>query len=225
MNRRGRITVAKRENISSSVIRRLPRYYRFLLEFEKQGLTHISSKELAKRMSTTASQVRQDFNCFGEFGQQGIGYSVEQLREEIENILGIKRHYPAVLIGAGNIGTAIANQVMFDSQCFDLVGIFDNDADKIGKKIRDVAIMSTDDIERFCRENTVVTAILCVPRGAVDELAHRIYNMGVRSFWNFSHYDLSMSFPDIIVENVHLSDSLMALCFRINQEQSKTAGF
>lgn len=209
--------MAKRENISSSVIRRLPRYYRFLLDLERQGIARISSKELAVRMSTTASQVRQDFNCFGEFGQQGIGYSVEQLRDEIETILGIKQHYPSILVGAGNIGTAIANQVIFESRCFDLVGIFDKDINKVGKKIKDIPIMSTDDIECFCNKTTVMTAILCVPKEAAESLSHRLYDIGIRSFWNFSHYDLSVSLPDVIVENVHLSDSLMALCFRLNQ--------
>lgn len=171
-------------------------------------------------MSLTASQVRQDFNCFGEFGQQGIGYSVRKLRDEIANILGIDCHYPAVLIGAGNIGTAIANQVVFDNRCFDLVGIFDKDEKKVGSKIMDITIKSTDEIEFFCENTPVVTAILCVPKSAVEELADRLYKIGIRSFWNFSHYDLSMSFPNIIVENVHLSDSLMELCFRINQEQT-----
>lgn len=213
--------MAKRENISSSVIRRLPRYYRFLNEIEKQGVSHISSRELARKMRLTASQIRQDFNCFGEFGQQGIGYSVKQLRDEIEGILGIRCHYPAVLVGAGNIGTAIANQVIFDSNCFDLVGIFDKDEEKIGSKIKNIKIMSTDYIEEFCFSTPVKTAILCVPKSAAEELSRRLYNLGVRSFWNFSHYDLGMRFPDVIVENVHLSDSLMALCFMINQEQSK----
>lgn len=212
--------MAKRENISSSVIRRLPRYYRFLRELEKQGITHVSSKELAKRMRSTASLVRKDLNCFGEFGQQGIGYNVAQLRDEIENVLGVKCHYPAVLIGAGNIGTAIANQVIFDNKCFDLVGIFDKDESKVGNYIRDIIIQSTDNIESFCEKSNVTAAILCVPKNAVEELADRLYSVGVRSFWNFSHYDLNMKFSNVIVENVHLSDSLMELCFRINQGQS-----
>ena len=212
--------MGKRENISSSVIRRLPRYYRFLRDIDKEGITHVSSNELAKRMRSTASQVRQDFNCFGEFGQQGIGYSVKQLREEIENILGIKCHYPAVLVGAGNIGTAIANQVIFENRCFDLIGVFDKDPMKIDKKIGSITIMHTDEIEPFCTSNSVVTAILCVPKSAVEELSQRLYDVGVRSFWNFSHYDLNMKFKNVIVENVHLSDSLMQLCFRINQTQS-----
>ncbi|MBQ2153174.1 MAG: redox-sensing transcriptional repressor Rex, partial [Clostridia bacterium] len=129
--------MAKKDNISSSVIQRLPRYYRFLNELDKEGITHVNSGELARRMRSTASQVRQDFNCFGEFGQQGIGYSVKSLTKEIENILGIKNRYPAILIGAGNIGTAIANHLTFENRCFKLIGIFDNDENKIGSDVAD----------------------------------------------------------------------------------------
>ena len=213
--------MAKRENISSSVVRRLPRYYRFLRELDNQGISHVSSNELAKRMSSTASQVRQDFNCFGEFGQQGIGYSVVQLREEIESILGIKSLYPAILVGAGNIGTAVANQVIFEHRCFDLIGVFDSDEAKIGTSISGIEVRSTDELERFCKDNEIITAIICVPKRAVEELADRLYGCGVRSFWNFSHFDIGMKYSDVIVENVHLADSLMQLCFRINEEQNK----
>lgn len=213
--------MAKRDNISSSVVRRLPRYYRFLRELDNQGISHISSGELAKRMRSTASQVRQDFNCFGEFGQQGIGYSVVQLREEIEGILGIKTLYPAILIGAGNIGTAVANQVIFEHRCIDLIGIFDSSPSKVGSVINGVDVRHTDELEGFCEKNEVVTAIICVPKKAVEELADRLYACGVRSFWNFSHFDIGMKYGDVVVENVHLSDSLMQLCFRINEEQAK----
>lgn len=210
------------KSISSSVIRRLPRYYRFLSELDKQGITHVSSGELAKRMCSTASQVRQDFNCFGEFGQQGIGYSVQKLRAEIENILGIKCHYPAVLIGAGNIGRAIANQVIFENRCFDLVGVFDKDEYKIGQKIGELTILHTDEIESFCKANSIIAAIICVPKQAAGSLCERLYKVGVRNFWNFSHFDLNLKFENVIVENVHLSDSLMQLCFRITQEVNNT---
>ncbi len=170
-------------------------------------------------MRSTASQVRQDFNCFGEFGQQGIGYSVTQLREEIEGILGVKCLYPAILIGAGNIGTAIANQVAYENRCFDLIGIFDKDEKKIGTEISGIEVRSTDEIEAFCRKNNVTAAIICVPRKAVEELAERLYSSGIRSFWNFSHFDIGMKYEDVIVENVHLGDSLMELCFRITQNK------
>ena len=169
-------------------------------------------------MGSTASQVRQDINCFGEFGQQGIGYSVVQLREEIENVLGVESLYPAILIGAGNIGTAIANQVCFEKRCLDLVGIFDKDPTKIGSVISGIKVLDADEIERFCREKSIVTVIICVPKKAVEELSQRLYSCGIRSFWNFSHYDISEHFDDVVVENVHLSDSLMQLCFHITQK-------
>ncbi len=212
--------MAKRENISSSVIRRLPRYYRFLRELDSQGVTHVSSGELSRRMRSTASQVRQDLNCFGEFGQQGIGYNVPMLRDVIEDILGIKCMYPAILIGAGNIGLAIANQVMFEGRCFELIGIFDKDPDKIGSTVGELTIQSIGRLESFCSSHNVSTAILCVPKTAVEPIAETLYNAGVRSFWNFSHYDLSMKFDNIIVENVHISDSLMQLCFRLKKKNN-----
>ena len=211
------ISMAKRENISASVVRRLPRYYRFLRELDKQGVSHVSSSELANKMGSTASQVRQDLNCFGGFGHQGIGYSVAQLRDEIENILGIKCLYPAILVGAGNIGTAIANQVISENRCIDLIGIFDKDPRRIGTVIGGITVDDTQAIERFCRERQVVTAIICVPKSAVEEISQRLYNCGIHSFWNFSHFDISDKFPDVVVENVHLSESLMELCFKITQ--------
>ncbi len=212
--------MAKRENISSSVIRRLPRYYRFLRELDAMGVTHVSSGELAKRMRSTASQVRQDLNCFGEFGQQGIGYNVAMLRDVIEDILGIKSLYPAILIGAGNIGLAIANQVIFEGRCFELIGIFDKDTEKIGKTVGELKIQDIDELKSFCDNKRVSTAILCVPKSAVEPIAETLYGAGVRSFWNFSHYDLNMKFDNVIVENVHLSDSLMQLCFRLKKQNN-----
>ncbi len=212
--------MAKRENISSSVIRRLPRYYRFLRELDAMGVTHVSSGELAKRMRSTASQVRQDLNCFGEFGQQGIGYNVAMLRDVIEDILGIKSLYPAILIGAGNIGLAIANQVIFEGRCFELIGIFDKDTEKIGKTVGELKIQDIDELKSFCDNKRVSTAILCVPKSAVEPIAETLCGAGVRSFWNFSHYDLNMKFDNVIVENVHLSDSLMQLCFRLKKQNN-----
>ena len=212
--------MAKRENISSSVIRRLPRYYRFLRELDSQGVTHVSSGELSRRMRSTASQVRQDLNCFGEFGQQGIGYNVSMLRDVIEDILGIKSMYPAILIGAGNIGHAIANQVMFEGRCFELIGIFDKDPAKIGSMVNDLSILDIKQLVPFCKAHYVSTAILCVPKQAVEPIAEALYDSGIRSFWNFSHYDLNMKFDDVIVENVHISDSLMQLCFRLKKQNN-----
>lgn len=208
--------MARKENISASVIKRLPRYYRFLGELKFQGVERISSKELAKKMQTTASQVRQDFNCFGGFGQQGFGYNVEQLYNEIKHILGLNNKYKAILIGVGNLGRAVAAHMSFEERGFELIGIFDQNPDLFGQKIRDIAIQNTDNIEAFCKENSPKVAILCIPKNAVGELSKRLYNSGIKCYWNFSHYDLSVEYDDVVVQNVHMSDSLMILCYKIS---------
>lgn len=213
--------MSKRENISMSVIRRLPRYYRFLTRLMEKGVTRISSKELSLQMGLTASQIRQDLNCFGGFGQQGYGYIVEQLQAEIGNILGLSNGYKAVLIGAGNLGQAIASHMSFEKQGFSLVGIFDNSPGKIGTTINSLTVRGVDELENFCREQHPVMAVLCVPRDSVGELAERLYSLGVKNFWNFSHYDISMKYRDTVVENVHLNDSLMTLCYRISDRDEE----
>ena len=205
----------KRENISMSVIRRLPRYYRFLTQLREKGITRISSTELSAKLGLTASQIRQDLNCFGGFGQQGYGYIVEQLCKEIGNILGLQKGYKAILIGAGNLGQAIASHMSFDADGFLLTGIFDSSPFKIGNKINGIEVSDMSTLEAFCARVKPVMAILCVPREAVDALSDRLYAIGIRCFWNFSHYDIAVKYPDAIVENVHLNDSLMTLCYQI----------
>lgn len=210
--------MAKRDNISMLVIRRLPRYYRFLTELQAEGVMRISSKELADKMKLTASQVRQDFNCFGGFGQQGYGYSVEQLKNEIESILGINVTKKAILVGAGNLGRAVASHMAFEPKGINLIGIFDKNEQLIGTRLRNVIIANTSQIELFCKKNAPNLAILCVPKDAAQTLSRRLYAMGIRYYWNFSHYDLTTDYPDVIVENVHMSDSLMTLCYRISDD-------
>lgn len=216
----------KNEKISSPVIRRLPRYYRFLGELLEKGVTRISSRQLSEKMGFTASQIRQDLNCFGGFGQQGYGYSVEGLYKEIGRILGLDHCYKAILIGAGNLGKAVAVHMSFDKRGFQLVGIFDNDENKIGSRIRDIPVTDLDDLEIYCGEHHVDAAIFCVPKSAVEPIADRLYHLGIRNFWNFSHYDLSVNYEDIVVENVHLNDSLMILCYKMtdanNEETAET---
>lgn len=209
--------MAKCDNISMSVIRRLPRYYRFLSELDSQNVERISSNKLAEIMHVTASQVRQDLNCFGGFGQQGYGYAVKQLKDEISNILGLGLNHPAILIGAGNLGKAIASHMNFNNLGFSLVGIFDKDKKLEGKKISGIAVSNDNSIEEFITSNNVKAAFLCVPKNGIDSIVNRLYNAGIRTFWNFSHYDISNTYNDTIVENVHLSDSLMTLCYRINE--------
>lgn len=208
--------MARKENISASVIKRLPRYYRFLGELKSQGTERISSKELAKKMQTTASQVRQDFNCFGGFGQQGFGYNVDQLYNEIKQILGLNNKYKTVLIGVGNLGRAVAAHMSFEERGFELIGIFDQNPALFGQKIRGIAVQNTDNIEAFCTEHKPKVAILCIPKSSVGELSKRLYALGIRCYWNFSHYDLSLEYNDVIVQNVHMSDSLMILCYKIS---------
>lgn len=213
--------MAKRENISMSVIRRLPRYYRFLNHLKNKGVNRISSKELSEKMGFTASQIRQDLNCFGGFGQQGYGYMVDQLCEEIGNILGVSNGYKCILIGAGNLGQAIASHLSFETQGFSLAGIFDNDPAKIGTTLNNLVIRDIGTLEAFCQEVHPIMAVLCIPRSAVERLTDQLYAMGIKNFWNFSHYDIAMKYRDAIVENVHLNDSLMTLCYRISDQASR----
>ncbi len=210
-----------KEKISKSVIRRLPRYYRFLSELETNNIDRISSGKLAEIMRTTASQVRQDLNCFGGFGHQGYGYSVPKLKSEIENILGLNNRFKAVLIGAGHIGTAIAAHMKFEALGFNLVGIFDNNRDILGSKIGFLPIRDVETVGDFCRSENIQAAFLCIPRASAKGVVEKLYNAGVKSFWNFTHYHIQGDFPDAIVENVHLGDMMMTLCYSMNEKEEK----
>lgn len=209
------------KQISMPVIRRLPRYHRFLTELESQGVERISSNKLATIMRSTASQIRQDLNCFGGFGQQGYGYPVTQLKEEIGKILGLDKNFKAILLGAGNLGRAVATHMNFSRQGFELSAVFDKNDSIVGTMLRGITIMSDDKIEEYCKENRVDAAFLCLPRNAVKSLIDKLYSLGIRNFWNFSHYDIKNDYKDVIVENVHMSDSLMTLCYRINENYSE----
>ena len=206
----------RHENVSMSVIRRLPRYYRFLYHLRQEGVTRISSTELSAKLGLTASQIRQDLNCFGGFGQQGYGYMVSQLCDEIGKIIGLANGYRAILLGAGNLGRAIAMHLSFESEGFRLIGAFDNAPDKIGVPLGKLVVEDVANLENFCKTNKPVMAVLCVPRGSVENLADELYSYRIRNFWNFSHYDITLKYPDTLVENVHLNDSLMTLCYRIS---------
>lgn len=202
--------------VSDLVIKRLPRYYRFLGELRVQGINRISSRELAERMGLTASQIRQDLNCFGGFGQQGYGYNVEQLHEEIGHILGLDRKQKAILIGVGNLGRAIANHIRFEQLGFQLIGIFDKKESLTGQIIRNLPVRSTAVMDEFCRENLPAVAILCIPKEGALTIAEQLIKLGVKGFWNFSHEDIAVAHPGVIVENVHFGDSLMTLRYRID---------
>ena len=207
-----------KEGVSIQVIRRLPRYYRYLSELDAEGIEKISSTKLAAMMNSTASQIRQDLNCFGGFGQQGYGYSVAGLRTEIGKILGLDQLHNMILIGAGNLGKAIATHLNFDKLGFKLTAIFEKDELLIGTSIRGIKVMPDDEIENYVKENHIDTAVLTMPKEAVEKIIDKLYNCGIRSYWNFSHYDISKKYLDATVENVHLSDSLMTLCYRITEQ-------
>ena len=210
-----------KNTISNSVIRRLPRYHRFLGELEANGYVRISSRELSEKMGLTASQIRQDFNCFGEFGQQGYGYNVSDLRNEIGKILGLDSQTPMILIGAGNLGKAIATHLDFVSKGFTLIGAFDVNPDIIGKNVAELTVLDVSDLEAFCKEKKPVAAILCIPTSAAASVAETLISYGVKAFWNFTHYDLRIEHKDILVENVHLGDSLTTLSYGLNTANDK----
>lgn len=208
----------KKQYISMSVIRRLPRYYHFLKELDRRGILRVSSKELAEKMGFTASQVRQDFNCFGGYGQQGYGYAVHQLRMEIGSILGIDRSHKCILIGAGNLGKAIATHITNNFAGFELTGIFDTNDRIVGTQIAGTQVYSYSNLRSFYAVHKPIMAILCVPRSAVESVADELYALGIRNYWNFSQFDINMKYKDTIVENVHLTDSMMTLCYRVTEQ-------
>ena len=208
----------KSQSISMSVIRRLPRYYRFLYDLMQNGVVRISSRDLAARMGLTASQIRQDLNCFGGFGQQGYGYIVEQLYTEIGRILGVDEPASAVLIGAGNLGCAIANHINFESRGIRLCGIFDDAPALAGTRIQNLPVQPTTELSAFCKDQKPTIAILCIPKEAAPALVKELMGLGVQSFWNFSHYDIAFDHPEAVVENVHLGDSLLTLAYQTKAE-------
>jgi redox-sensing transcriptional repressor len=206
------------QGISDLVINRLPRYHRFLGELMQEGVERISSRELSERMGLTASQIRQDLNCFGGFGQQGYGYHIDQLYAEIGKILGLDKPNKAILIGAGNLGRAIASHMAFETKGFKLIGMFDKKEALKGQIIKGLPVRHIDDLDDFCRENLPKCAILCIPETEAEELCDMLIGLGIKGFWNFSHCDLTIKHPDIIVENVHLGDSLMKLSYGIKNQ-------
>jgi redox-sensing transcriptional repressor len=206
-----------KKKVSLAVVRRLPRYYRYLSDLLKMDVTRISSKELSTRMGITASQIRQDLNCFGGFGQQGYGYNVEYLYNEIGNILGLSNKFQAIIVGAGRMGKALANYENFERRGFKLVGVFDVSPSLVGTDIKGMKIMHLDELEEFIKDNKVDVAMITVPYDQTPIVADRVARLGVKGLWNFSPMDLKLPY-DIIIENVHLSDSLMVLGYKLNEK-------
>ena len=198
------------QKASIPVIKRLPKYYRYLRSLQDDGITSISSRELASQMGTTASQVRQDFNCIGDVnGRQGIGYSVENLLSILESLL----------FGNGRLGKAVSRFITTDTNGYKLIAAFDVAENEVGKEISGIRIRHIDELEAFCEENKPKVAVLCVPRDGAQQVSGRLVDLGIEGFWNFSHYDLSVSYPNVVVENVHLGDSLMSLGYRLRNQE------
>ena len=212
--------IPKNKKISVAVIKRLPRYYRYLGDLLDNGITRISSKELSRRMSVTASQIRQDLNNFGCFGQQGYGYNVESLYEEIKKILGLDEIYNLIIIGAGNLGQALANYSNFKKRGFNFTAMFDIDPDVVGKNIHGIEVMHISELKSFIENNSVDIAVLALPRNNATEVVDTVIRCGIKGIWNFSHLDLKTP-DDVTVENVHLTDSLMTLSYKFANRREK----
>ena len=203
------------KEISQAVIRRMPRYYRYLGELLEDGVERISSNDLSKRMNVTASQIRQDLNNFGGFGQQGYGYNVQYLYEEIGKILGLNQKHNIIVIGAGNLGQALANYVKFEKLGFVITALFDVNPALEGVTVRGIKIHMLDELDDYCKDHVVDIAALTMPKEKADAIANRLVNLGIQAIWNFAHVDLDLIDKDVVVENVHLSDSLMQLSYNI----------
>ncbi|MBS4804478.1 MAG: redox-sensing transcriptional repressor Rex [Clostridium sp.] len=207
----------KKKNISMAVIKRLPKYHRYLQELLKNDVDRISSKELGEKIGFTASQIRQDLNCFGDFGQQGYGYNVKDLYNQISLILGLNREYKGIIIGAGNIGQAIANYSRFSQVGLNIGAIFDANPKLIGMRIRDIEIEDIDALKSYLRENAVDIGIICVPRINAQKVCDILVENGVTGIWNFAPVDLSVP-ENVTVENVHLSESLLTLIYLLHDK-------
>ena len=208
------------KEISQAVIRRMPRYYRHLGELLDDGVERISSNELSARMRVTASQIRQDLNNFGGFGQQGYGYNVKYLYDEIGKILGINQQHNIIVIGAGNLGQALANYVKFEKRGFVIIGLFDVNPAFQEISVRGIKVPMMDQLEAFVKENRVDIAALTMPKENADEIANMLVNLGIGAIWNFAHLDLELP-EHVVVENVHLSDSLMQLSYNIAKQRKQ----
>lgn len=203
------------KEISQAVIRRLPRYYRYLGELLDEGVERISSNDLSHRMKVTASQIRQDLNNFGGFGQQGYGYNVQFLYEEIGKIMGLNTEHRIIIIGAGNLGQALANYVKFEKLGFVITALFDVNPELSGKSVRGIPILMLSELDEYCRTHRVDIAALTMPKSKADSIASKLVDLGIRAIWNFAHVDLEIPNKDVVVESVHLSDSLMQLSYNI----------
>lgn len=213
----------KRVKVSNNVIRRLPRYLRKLDELSEAGVSRISSGELGRQLGLTPSQIRQDFSCFGEFGQQGYGYKVTALRAEIANILGMDRGFTAIIIGVGNIGHALMCNFNFKQWGFDVKAAFDVKSELIGKEVEGITVHHVDELESYITENHVDAAVLCVPKQFAVSTTELLTSKGINAIWNFTNVELTAPESSTIVENVHFSDSLLSLSYFIAEDIDEKA--
>ena len=208
------------KSISKAVISRLPRYYRYLGELKEEGIERISSGDLSERMHVTASQIRQDLNNFGGFGQQGYGYNVSYLYDEIGKILNLDKEHNMIIVGAGHLGQAIANYANFEKRGFKVLALFDKNPDVIGKVVRNVEVLNIDNLEDYLQENKIDIVALTLPKEQATKVADRLVACGIKAIWNFAHTDLELP-EDVIVENVHLSESLMKLAYNYGDIENR----
>ena len=209
------VTVLKKENISDAVIRRLPRYYRQLTDLCARGVVRISSHSLGQEMNITASQIRQDFSCFGEFGQQGYGYNVEELRAEIGHILGVDNDHHLIMIGVGNLGHALLQNFPFSQTGFTVDAAFDVNPQLAGSAVNGVPVYPMTQLDDFVHSHSVDVVVLTIPQSVAQDTATHLIDLGIRGFWNFTNMELSSSSPDVKFENIHFADSLLTLSYRI----------
>ena len=207
----------KKQKISDAVIHRLPRYYRYLDDLHNKGVVRISSSSLGAKMDITASQIRQDLSCFGEFGQQGYGYNVAELRAEIGHILGIDKGHRLIVIGAGHLGHALLQNFDFEKVGFQVDSAFDVSPELIGTSIRGVTIRSMDELEDYVAQFRPNVAVLTVPQNVAQPLASRLIDLGIKGFWNFNNVELSSHEPDVFFEDIHFVDTLLTLSYRISR--------
>lgn len=205
----------KKENISDAVIRRLPRYYRQLTDLCGRGIVRISSHSLGQEMNITASQIRQDFSCFGEFGQQGYGYNAEELRSEIGHILGVDNDHHLIMIGVGNLGRALLHNFHFSQAGFTVDAAFDISPSVVGTSVNGIPVYSMQELDSFVQQNHIDVVVLTIPQSVAQDTATHLIELGVRGFWNFTNVELSSPTDDVKFENIHFADSLLTLSYRI----------
>ena len=216
-----RVTDAPKTVVSPAVIKRLPRYHRYLGDLIADGRLRISSAELSKIMNVTASQIRQDLKCFGGFGQQGYGYNIKYLYGKISELLGVTQGFKAVIVGAGNLGRALAATHMFERRGVSRLALFDVDEKLVGTEIYGIKVYHIDELYDFCQENKVDIGVLTVPKDAAYHVAKTLSSAGVRGIWNFANMELSLEDTSVVVENIHLGDSLMTLCYEVKDRTEK----